>query len=301
MPIDESLYDQARRYAVALLAEGRTRLRDQEPSVPGALVAEVFWHIESILPHLSRCQLESLILETDKNGANWRKYTVARARTGQEALRWGRWAATRKQMARQEVAADRRAKELRSSVSGNELLEMVAIQPARPATANDREVLSSEIDAPIRSGWIPRKTFFTTEGLLFSAIGYSPAGWLCNDSDGSCLSDQGLLPSHASNDKSDGSPMSFVRLFEVLFQAHKLLAIQNRQRCKGDARRLEGMLNRHRSALWAQLRIIAAWQACHRTLRRKLILGEQLQNEREAFELAFDECERAIFGFFSIK
>lgn len=75
MPIDESLYDQARRYAVALLAEGRTRLRDQEPSVPGALVAEVFWHIESILPHLSRCQLESLILETDKNGANWRKYT----------------------------------------------------------------------------------------------------------------------------------------------------------------------------------------------------------------------------------
>ena len=58
MPIDESLYDQARRYAVALLAEGRTRLRDQEPSVPGALVAEVFWHIESILPHLSRCQLD---------------------------------------------------------------------------------------------------------------------------------------------------------------------------------------------------------------------------------------------------
>lgn len=213
MPIDESLYDQARRYAVALLAEGRTRLRDQEPSVPGALVAEVFWHIESILPHLSRCQLESLILETDKNGANWRKYTVARARTGQEALRWGRWAATRKQMARQEVAADRRAKELRSSVSGNELLEMVAIQPARPATANDREVLSSEIDAPIRSGWIPRKTFFTTEGLLFSAIGYSPAGWLCNDSDGSCLSDRDCChPMHRMTNRTDHPCLLFACL-----------------------------------------------------------------------------------------
>ncbi|WP_281912411.1 hypothetical protein [Massilia varians] len=298
MPIDESLYDQARRYAVALLAEGRTRLRDQEPSVPGALVAEVFWYIEAILPHLSRCQLESLILETDQNGANWRKYTVARARTGREALRWERWAATRRQMARQEVAADRRAKELRSSVSGNELLEIVAIQPARPATASDREVISSEIDAPIRSGWIPRKIFFTAEGLPFSAIGYSPAGWLCIDSDGSCLSDQGLLPSHASNDKADGSPMSFGRLFEVLFQAHKLLAAHNQQRCKGDAQRLERMINRHRSALWAQLRIIAAWQACHRILRRKLILGDRLKNEREAFELEFEECERSIFGFF---
>lgn len=298
MPIDESLYDQARRYAVALLAEGRARLRDQEPSVPGALVAEVFWHIESVLPHLSRCELENLVLGTDDEGANWRKYTVARDRTGHEALRWKNWAQTRKRIARQQLDLNRKAEGHLNGEHVDEPFEIFAVQSAPPAASADRDLPTPEIDAPIRSGWMPRKVFFTAEELPYSVIGYSPSSWLGNESDCSRLADHGLPRFKDSKDKADGSPMSFGRLFEVLFRAHKALAAHNRQCCQVDAQRLERTFDQHRAALWAQLRVIAAWQACHRILRRKLVLGESFQNEREAFELAFNECERAIFGFF---
>ncbi len=64
---EERASDFARRYAAALLAEGRERLRDEVPSVPGELVAEVLWRIEAVLPHLSRGQFELELLEISKH------------------------------------------------------------------------------------------------------------------------------------------------------------------------------------------------------------------------------------------
>ena len=92
---EERHSDYARRYAAALLAEGRERLRDELPSVPGELVAEVLWRIETALPHLSRGQFELGLLEISKHkGAGWRRYTTARKRDEEEAGRWENWAQT---------------------------------------------------------------------------------------------------------------------------------------------------------------------------------------------------------------
>ncbi len=76
---EERSSDFARRYAAALLAEGRDRLRDEVPSVPGELVAEVLWGIETALPHVSRRQFELELLEINKHkGAGWRRYRPKR-------------------------------------------------------------------------------------------------------------------------------------------------------------------------------------------------------------------------------
>ena len=104
---EERSSDFARRYAAALLAEGRDRLRDEVPSVPGELVAEVLWGIEAALPHVSRCQFELELLEINKHkGAGWRRYTTARKRIGEEAGNWRNWAQTRKQIARHHARID---------------------------------------------------------------------------------------------------------------------------------------------------------------------------------------------------
>ena len=104
---EERASDFARRYAAALLAEGRERLRDEVPSVPGELVAEVLWRIEAALPHLSRGQFELELLEISKHkGAGWRRYTTPRKRNDEEAERWKNWARTREQIARRQARID---------------------------------------------------------------------------------------------------------------------------------------------------------------------------------------------------
>lgn len=98
---EERFSDFGRRYAAALLAEGRVRLRDRVPSVPGALVAQTLWWIEGALPHFSRGRLEVELLELNSlKGAGWRRYTTARSRGTAESLCWRGWADTRRQVAR---------------------------------------------------------------------------------------------------------------------------------------------------------------------------------------------------------
>jgi len=151
---EERSSDFARRYAAALLAEGRDRLRDEVPSVPGELVAEVLWGIEAALPHVSRGQFELELLEINKHkGAGWRRYTTARRRIGEEAGSWKNWAQTRKQIARHHARID----ESSDSTSWNPATSDLATISTKPASASTNNSNggrdSSVIDKPLSKGF----------------------------------------------------------------------------------------------------------------------------------------------------
>lgn len=149
---EERSSDFARRYAAALLAEGRDRLRDEVPSVPGELVAEVFWGIEAALPHLSRGQFELELLEINKHkGAGWRRYTTARNRVGEEARCWKCWAQTRKQIARYHAHADERAGGQPDYPVAAEALTLFLARPVSPAIEDGVYDLPA-IDKPLSKG-----------------------------------------------------------------------------------------------------------------------------------------------------
>lgn len=148
---EERSSDCARRYATALMAEGRKRLRDKVPSIPGELVAEVLWQIETALPHMTRVQLELELLGVNKlKGAEWRKYTTPRKRVGEEAECWRNWAQTRKKIAQRDARAD----EDDITNSSDAGVSLFPIQPV-PAAKEDFncDLGHSMVEKPLSKGF----------------------------------------------------------------------------------------------------------------------------------------------------
>ena len=325
MTVDEAIFDEARRYAIALLAEGRDRLRDVHPSVPGPLAAEVFWYIESRLPHLSRCALERLILGEDNAGAGWRRYTVARQRAGDEARYWKSWPQTRQHMALAQDLQDREILERRGHESNGELLEIQPVLPPRSAAGSFEAAENDSLSQPLLKGRVPLELHckdrlriyketpdqFTLLGQQTAADGGNgladdqitgplPVDVRCHLSDNSCLShlDCPHRQVKVLRERADGSPITFGRLLEALYKAEAVIADHNRQCCNHDDDRLAHLLNWQRAALWSQLCVLAAWEGCHRILRKKLLRGERLQVEREDFAREFAEVEQYNLRYF---
>lgn len=319
MTVDEAIIDEARRYAVALLAEGRERLRAFNPSVPGPLVAELFWQIEASLPHLSRCALERLILDEDNSGAGWRRYTVARQRPEDEARYWKSWPQTRQRMALTRDLHDRKILERRSHETKDELLEIQPIFQSRPALGNNAATFDDSLSRPLFKGRVPLEIHCKDRLRLHKETpdqltnmspqatiddenaetddritGPLPVDVQCHLSSKSCLShlDCPHRQLEIQSGGLDGSPITFRRLYHVLFEAHTHLAELHRERSGGDEDRLAHLLNWQRATLLSQLRVLSAWRACHRVLRKKLLRGEKFQIDREIFEREFAAIEQ---------
>lgn len=324
--MDEAIFDEARRYAIALLAEGRDRLRDTHPSVPGALVAEVFWRIESRLPHLSRSELERLILGQDNTGAAWRRYTAVRQPSDPEARCWRGWPRTRQRMSQAQALRDQELIERGGCVPSGGMFEIQPLLPKESATDRCEEEASDEPSRPIFKGRVPLE-FHCNDRLRLYREDPGQFDWVVIHEDAdrvnSVADDQITgpmpldIPCHLSGNpclshldcphrqikylspKADGAPITFGRLLDVLYKSESLIADHNRQRGKHDEGLLTRLMNGQRAALWSQLRVLAAWEACHRVLRYQSENEGRLSVERDDIAREFAEIEQHHLRYFS--
>jgi len=94
-PVDDAYIFEAVRYLEAYQAEERQNLHK---SVPGPLVAELFWYIESSLDGVKQEDLECRLLAVVKKGlrdkesaSEWRAYAPNPGRNSDEISVWRRW------------------------------------------------------------------------------------------------------------------------------------------------------------------------------------------------------------------